>query len=319
MSCNIYDSHDKYSSVFLGSDTWWVASKSAINFPNGGERIQGRPLFARVRIVSITNGFMTCSCKRYLRMLYPCTHMAHVFASIGKTFDASHFHIRYWKHFVYYGDRQWSEVDEFRDIDKVIEEIQRKCYSTDTGLYKGVHVGNMFTANVGDKLIVTAETHPLRIQLTRMITLIEEVGYLMSNSEQHELCMDINKTFSIESFPRKESHYQEFGGMSLTLGSTSQYRDGFDHHVNHFTSNEDDDTIVLGDDVKRSRLYPKYLQLMETITNYDELDDVDEALDLLLLKRSTTKTRKEAFDVFNDDGAVGRVEKRHRRHYERKA
>jgi hypothetical protein len=103
------------------------------------------------------------------------------------------------------------------------------------------------------------------------------------------------------------------------LGSTSQYHEGFDHHVNHFTSNEDDDTIVLGEDVKRSRLYPKYLQLMETICNYDDLDDVDEALDLLLLKRTTSKKRKEALDVFNEDGAVGRLEKRHRRHYEHKA
>jgi hypothetical protein len=316
MSCKIYDSHDKYTSVFLGSDTWRVISKSALHCRNDGKENQGRPKFLRVRTVSITNGFMTCSCMRYVQMLFPCTHMAHVFASIDKTFDANHFHIRYWKHFVYYGDRQWSTVAEFRDIDRIIQEIQSNCYFRDTGLYKGVHVGNNFVTDVGDKLIVTPETNHLRIKLTRMYAVIQDVGYLVSNSEQHELCMDVNQRFSITTSSHNEPHYEEFGGMSLTLGSSSQYNDGLECHDTNVTFNADDDATIVDDDVKRSRLYPKFLRFMETINSHNELDDAEAALDILIAKGNKSKTRKEALDVFNDDGAVGRMEKRHKRYYE---
>jgi hypothetical protein len=112
LCCRIYDSHCRYSSVYLGMQSWYVVSKSAIIQVSHDRNAGEKPTFVHVRTVSIRDGFMSCDCKQHIHKLMPCPHMACIFASCRKFFTATHFHLRYWKHFMYYSDRTWCEVEE---------------------------------------------------------------------------------------------------------------------------------------------------------------------------------------------------------------
>jgi hypothetical protein len=306
LCCRIYDSHCMYSSVYVGTNTWYVVSKSALEPQASARYTGGNPSFVHVRTVSIKDGFMICDCQQYINKLMPCNHMATVFASCGKVFSATHFHLRYWKHFMYYSDRTWCEVDELRNIDKLMNEIQEKCYID--GVYRGIHVGCEFEDVLKDKEI-TVHTDTILIQTQRIITAISENGCLVSHSDQHHLCIDLSSRFSVLQL-EDENIVGDFGGGTTTITQASSYHD--------FSMTLPDDNYNASDlvtqEMKHKRLYGKFIRLLNSISTTDELDDCDAELELMLAKRSNGSTLN--LDVFNDDGAPGRLEKRHKSFWE---
>jgi len=187
-----------------------------------------------------------------------------------------------------------------------MNEIQEKCYID--GVYKGIHVESEFNDVLKD-MEIPVDTDTMLMQIKRMNTVISAVGYLDIHSEQHKMCIDLSSTFCV--LPTADDDIVgDFGGRSTTLCHASTY-----HEDNMTLPYENDNASDLeNQDTKHKRLHGKYVRLLNSILTTDDLDDCDAALELILAKRNNGSTQN--LDVFNDDGAPGRVEKRHKSFYE---
>jgi hypothetical protein len=189
-----------------------------------------------------------------------------------------------------------------------MNEIQEKCYIE--GVYRGIHVESEFN-NVLKDMEIAVDIDPMLMQIKRMNYVISAVGYLVLHSEQHKMCTDLSSTFSV--LPADDDDVVgDFGGRSTTLCHASSYHE--DNMTLPYDSENASDLVT--QDTKHQRLYGKYLRLLNSISTTDDLDDCDAALELILAKGNNGSTQN--LDVLNDDGAPGRMEKRHKSFYELK-
>ena len=93
LSVACYDRSVQYSLSYIRTGIWLVAHLSIFNLDEERDPL---PLqYVRVPRVEVRGDVLTCTCKKYIQTLRPCSHMAAVFRSLGKELEPSHYHIRW--------------------------------------------------------------------------------------------------------------------------------------------------------------------------------------------------------------------------------
>jgi len=117
VAINFFDLRGKYYFCYVGYRTWYFTSKrtiddylSEVRSPTVGLK-NVHTQFDRVHIVTVDiEGFMNCTCGYVHQYLAPCRHLMAVLDNI-EYLVPSLFHIRWWKHFNYYVDRNRVEYN----------------------------------------------------------------------------------------------------------------------------------------------------------------------------------------------------------------
>lgn len=142
LACATFDQHINYNVIRLANDKWYVMHKDV-----GKHRVfnSTEPLeFDRLRIVTITNGYMSCTCGYEKRFLMPCRHMCAIINDRDK-YTPDLFHIRWYTTYNYYFKRPFA-TSKLTGVANALTEMHettlQTAFNPSTGEYRGVPVTN---------------------------------------------------------------------------------------------------------------------------------------------------------------------------------
>ena len=112
LACNNFDKRVLYIARKQSNKIWYVMKK---DIKKDDDKKINILKFVRVRIVSIDNdNFLSCSCGYVQRMLMPCSHVCCVLEK-KQFYIPSLFHIRWYKDFNYYYQRDFGKKNGTRN------------------------------------------------------------------------------------------------------------------------------------------------------------------------------------------------------------
>ena len=143
LCCANFDRTKEYYKRQKKHNEWFIMHKSCMEIDNtiSTDKCFKPSKFKRVRVVSLDNNFMTCSCGYPQRFLMPCVH---IFTVLDKPeyLVPSLFHIRWWKHFNFLHKNKDYEVmnqELCRSLSSTLKDVRKKHYDSSNGYrYKGI-------------------------------------------------------------------------------------------------------------------------------------------------------------------------------------
>jgi hypothetical protein len=276
--------------------------------------------FARSRTVTIDKeNFMNCDCGAVQRWLFPCVHICSVING-KKYFDASLFHIRWWKHFnllfknVGFQNNSDKNHSSFESLKKSLRLIRQNHFDKTTGQYKGIPLhGHHVLEYLKNTNVETDFQNFDFIKIKALTTMkVNDIPLIKGSlkykeymTESSNLINNSNNSFEYNDF-NENNDGTEFldtmGGSSQASYGMSQQRIDMEYENEKIPKEKN-----LKDGSAYQRLQPIIFDLLKSVKNDEDLEEAIKVNQNLAYKFSARGTKRKIDDC--ETTFIGQIDK----------
>ena len=343
ISCNNFDRRSKYCRRYTGDKKWLVSYSHLFDDDYPSSPINNKTTkFTRVRLVSVEDGYMTCSCCYEKRMLMPCVHICTVIED-ASLYVADLFHLRWWKHFYFLYKTKVSDKNKqsYEKMKQSLHKTRENHFNQTNGKYKGIPIQGTQL-----EIVLNSDTSPQLVKkedscyhtMMAIFNMQNRSIPLRYGSNDWRQYADDNSTLNTlqPSVHTENAHtdadasdiemnvsyeLESMGAGSQVMSQLSSYRESREHHETHGNDDDRDDDNDR-DMSYYSRLHPTFTEMISKIKTEDQMKEAHDLLQKLSFKFSKDSMKGRAINdgditFLGEVNGSKRKEKRHKTNVEK--